>query len=140
MAISFGFYTDAALTTPLSASLLFVQDVDAPAAQDKVIYFGSPAVGKIIKAASNPGVDPIVVSVADAASGSGSPATDVKLALSAGGLSSAVGGAPLSLDVSVLSGTGGAKAIHVRVLDSTGVMANNTDLSLTTGTLAEFAV
>ena len=138
MALVFNFYSDAALTTPVPPSLSFFQDAAAPAAEDKIIYFGSTNAAKIIKAASDPGVAQIVLSVADAGVGSGSPAADVKLALSAGGLATATGGAALNLGTQVAGGVANAVAIHLRVLDSTGVSAVNTDLSLTTNNLREY--
>lgn len=140
MDITFGFYTDSALTTPLSSSLLFVQDVDSPVAQDKVIYFGSPVANSVAKAASNPDVDQVELSVSDSLVGIGSPVTDVKLALSLSGLNTAVGGASLALGTQVLSGMAGAKQIFIRVLDSTHVVGNRSDLSIVTTSLAEFAV
>lgn len=140
MATTFGFFSDAALTTPLAAHLLFIQPVSSPTAVDKVVYFGSATASRKAMADSDPGVDPIVISITDAAGGSGSPASDVKLALSSGGLASATGGAPLTLPAEINSGSGGAVAIHIRVLDSTHAFGLNNDLSLTTNTLAEFSV
>lgn len=139
MAITFGFFTDPALTTPLVARLQFVQAVSSPTPADKVLYFGSPELGRVCQANSSPGVDPIVVSIADASPGSGVPPADVKLALSAAGLDSAVGGASLTLPATVASGVDGALEIHIRVLDSTHVGGLDTGLSLVTNTLAEYA-
>jgi len=140
MATTFGFFSDAALTTPLSARLLFTQAVSSPAAVDKVVYFGSATASRKAMANSAPGVDPIVISITDAAGGSGSPTSDVKLALSSGGLAAATGGASLTLPVEIDSGSANAIPIHIRVLDSTHAFALNQDLSLTTNTLAEFSV
>ncbi len=138
MPLSFGFFSDPALTTPVSARLQFVQDVAAPAAADKCIYFGSPLPGRVCKAASAPGVDPVTVSVSDASPGAGSPAGDVKLALSSGGLAAATGGAALSLPATVASGVAAAIAIHIRVLDSTGSSGVHVDLGVTTNALKEY--
>lgn len=138
MALSFGFFSDPALTTPFAGRLSFFQDAQAPVGDDKVIYLGSPDPVKVLRAASDPGVDPITLTVADSAAGSGSPAGDVRLALSAGELASATGGAALSLGVQINGGAANAVAIHVRVLDSTGVSALNQDLSLLTNNLREF--
>ena len=139
MALTFGFYSDAALTTPLAARLPFVQAVSTPVAVDRVIYFGSPLTGRVCKAVSDPGVDPVVISITDANAGTGSPATDVKLALTSGGLSTATGGASLSLPATIDGGVAGAKAIYIRVLDSTHVGAVNNDLGLLTNALEEYA-
>lgn len=138
MPLSFGFYSDAALTTPVAASLSFYQEATDPVAESKIIYFGSTNAAKTLKAASAPGVDQIVLSVSDAAPGAGSPAADVKLALSAGGLATATGGASLSLGAQLAGGVANAVAIHIRVLDSTEVSAINTDLALATNNLREY--
>ncbi|MBI2278205.1 MAG: hypothetical protein HYU74_12695 [Dechloromonas sp.] len=138
MAITFGFFSDSALTTPIAAPLQFVQADTSPVPADKIVYFGSPTANRVVEAESNPGSDLIVVSVDDAGPGTGSPAADVKLALSAGGLDAAVGGAALNLPSSVLSGAANAIAIHIRVTDSTHSIGLKTDLSLTTNPLAEF--
>lgn len=137
MAITFKFYSDAALTTAITAPLAFSQSTPSPTANDKVVYLGSVASGKTAEAASDPGVDPILVSIIDAASGSGSPATDVKLAATSGGLATATAGAPLNIGTQILSGSANAVEIHIRVLDSTGIVATNTDLSLETNYLVE---
>ena len=138
MAITYGFFSDAALTTLITSPLQFVQADASPTPADRIVYFGSPEPGRVAQASSSPGVAPIVVSVTDAASGTGSPATDVKLALSAGGLNTATGGASLNLPAEVASET--AIAIHIRALDSTHSIGLKNDLSLTTNTLLESAV
>lgn len=129
--MAFAFYTDAALTTLLQSAVVFVQDVAAPAAQDRVIWLGSPDAAKTLFDAVDPGGADITVSVHDAATGSGMPASAVKLAASAFGLDSAVAGAPLALGLSIAGGTAGAREIHIRVdwAGSTGVF---TDVSLVT--------
>ena len=137
MAITFKFYSDAALTTLASVPLTFSQTEPTPTPEDKVVYFGSVASGKTIEATSDPGVDQIAISIVDAASGSGSPATDIKLSLTLGGLASATAGAPLNIGTQVLSGTSNAKSIYIRVLDSTGTVGTNTDLSLQTNNVTE---
>ena len=137
MAITFKFYSDAALTTLVTVPLTFSQTEPTPTPEDKLIYFGSVASGKTIEATSDPGVDQIAVSTVDSASGSRSPATDVKLSLTLGGLATATAGAPLNLGTQVLSGTANAKSIYIRVLDSTGVVGTNTDLSLQTNNVTE---
>ena len=116
MAITFKFYSDAALTTLASVPLTFSQPEPTPTPED---------------------VDQIAISIVDSASGSGSPATDIKLSLTLGGLASATSGAPLNLGTQVLSGTSNAKSIYIRVLDSTGTVGTNTDLSLQTNNVTE---
>jgi hypothetical protein len=131
MTFSFGFFSDAALTTPISAALVFDQEAGSGTPADETVYFGSPAAGRQVKAVSDPGVDPITISVVDATPAAGIPATTVRLALSAGGLATATPGASLDLPHTVNSGTANAIPIYVRVLDSTGTYGLHTDLSLT---------
>lgn len=137
MALSFGFYSDAALTTPVLARLPFVQPVASPVAIDRLVYFGSPLAGRLCQAARDPGVDPIVISITDASGETGSPAGDVRLALTAGGLDAVTGGAPLELPETINSGVSAAVEVHIRVLDSTHASGVNNDLALVTNTLRE---
>lgn len=137
MAFVFGFFADAALTTPISAPLVFNQVAGASSPDDKVVYYGGAA-GHQVKAKSDPGVDQITVSVVDASSGSGSPAADVKLALTSGGLAGATGGAALNLGTVINGGVANAVPVHIRVTDSTATPGLNTDLSLTTNALYQF--
>lgn len=137
MSLSFGFFSDSALTTAISSPLQFIQAISSPTAEDNTIYFGSATASRVCEADSNPGVDAVTVSIVDSAGGSGSPATDVKLALSSGGLSSATGGATLALPETINSGSANAIPIYVRVLDSTHAGGLNLDLSLQTNTLLE---
>lgn len=130
MAISWGFFADPALTTPVLGSLSFVQNVAAPTAQDAVVYFGSPIAGRRLRDAAMPLSAQLTLIVADANVPGGSPAADVKLATSAAGLATAVGGAPLSLGTSLLSGLDAVVAVHIRVLDSTHVVGRRDDLSV----------
>lgn len=140
MATSFGFYSDAGLTTPL-ASLAAVQAADGSAAAvDSVVYFGSTASGKKVQATSDPGVDPVYIAIADSASGAGLAVTAIKLAASSGGLDAAVAGNPLSLGTQVLSGSANAVAVHVRIKTPAVAVGNYTDLSLVTPDLTESAV
>ena len=137
MALSFAFFSDAALTTPVAARLPFVQAVADPVAVDRVIHFGSRLSGRICQADSAPGVDPVTIAVVDANPGAGSPAGDVRLALTSGGLDAATGGDPLALAETITGGVAGAVAVHIRVLDSTHASGVNNDLSLATNQLRE---
>ena len=127
---SFGFFTDAGLTTPLSGTLDFAQSIDGSTGpQQAILYFGSTAAGRVLRAASNPGVDPIMLAVVDASAGSGSPAADVRLALDPT-FAGQAGGEPLTLGVQISSGAAAAVPIYVELLDSTAAIGINTDLSL----------
>lgn len=132
MAATFNFYLDAGLTVPLTSDLLTSQNADGSTGpQDFQIWFGSNAVGKTLRADSNPGVTQLTLSIVDSASGSGQPAAAIKLASTQGGLASATGGAPLNLGTTILSTVGLAVSFWVRVTDATLTVGTYTDLSLT---------
>lgn len=137
MALSFGFYSDPALTTPVASRLTFAQAVADPVAVDRAIWFGSPLSGRICQAASDPGTDPVTITIVDANSGAGSQPEDVRLALTSGDLDTATGGAPLALPATINGGVTGAVAVFIRVLDSTHASGVHNDLSLVTNTLRE---
>lgn len=140
MTISLLFYLDAGLTTPATA-LAAIQDTDGSAApEDRTLYLGSTAAGRQFRAVSNPGVDPVVLSIADAASGSGVQPTHVKLATTAGGLASALAGQPLSLGTQLLSGVANAVEIHVRIDTPALSVGVYNDVSLALSNLLEEAV
>lgn len=127
---SFGFFTDAGLTTALSGTLDFAQAVDGSTGpQQAILYFGSPTAGRVLRAAANPGVAPIVLSIVDASAGTGSPASDVTLALDPSFLGRAAGAA-LTLGTQVSGGAAAAVPIYVQVSDSTHTVGVNTDLTL----------
>lgn len=132
MALTFQFYSDAALTTPL-ASLGFTQAADnSLAPETKSAYFGSTTATRTLKAQSNPGVDPINLSVLDANTATGEPATAVKMALAEADLATATAGAAISLGTQVLSGTANAVRVWIQVDDATAAVGTYTDLSLQT--------
>ena len=115
MSNALAFYADAGLTTP-KARLVATQATDGAAPPvDTVVYVGAPAAGKKFQAASDPGVDTILLSNADAAGAPQVPATALRLALSSGGLASATPGAALALGTQILSGPANAVAVHVRI-------------------------
>lgn len=127
---TFAVYTDAALTTPLTGSLVFAQSADgSTGAMVATIYIGSPVALRVLRAAANPGVDPLVLSVTDS-SGSGSPAADVTLGLE-GGFVGRAPGAPLSIGTQINGGLANAVPVFIRVEDSTGDIGVHTDLALT---------
>jgi hypothetical protein len=68
-------------------------------------YVGTPTSGNKIQAASDPGTDPIQVTIVDAAAGTGVDELDIKLATSEGALGSAVAGDPLNLPATINYGT-----------------------------------
>ena len=138
MSFDFGFFQDAALTTPL-ASLAFVGSANVGAASVvQTVYFGSPTAGMKVQATSNPGVDQISVSVTESAPAAGHPTTDIKLATTSGGLATATAGAALNLGTSLQSGVANAVPIWVQLTDSThAIQSHDTELGLTLNGLTE---
>ena len=133
MTITFKFYHDAALTEEITTLNPLTATQDAAGvlgAVDKTVYLGSTTAGNKLQVSSDPGVDPVVVSVADSAGGSGAPATEFKLALSSGGLASAVAGDPLSLSHTLLSGVANAIPIYTRRDSALVVVGAYSDISL----------
>ena len=64
--LSFKLYTDAGLTTPFSGLYQLVHQSDlSDNPQDFVLYFGSIQTSRILRAASNPGVDNITLTPAE---------------------------------------------------------------------------
>ena len=121
MSITFQFFTDAGLTTPLATPLVFQGSADVGAAAiDHVLYFGSSASSVKAQANSNPGTDPIQVALvaASGALGLAGNATDYKLATTQAGLAAATPGAALNIGVTILSGAGAVVPVWVRRTDS----------------------
>ena len=134
MSLTFAFWADAGMTVP-NASGATVTDGAGPT--DRIVYFGSPASGKTLQAASAPGTDPVQISIADANAnaGSGIAVTALKLALTAGGLDTAVAGDPLSIGTTISSGA--SLAIYVRTTQGALGVGVYEDLSLTTNAVVE---
>ncbi len=134
MAVTGGFFHDAACTQPIESlnELVAVQDGNNVLGPVTKPVWLLPAVssGNVLEVSSDPGVDPVQISVYDAATGSGIPATDVKLALSTGALATAVGGAPLDLAPTLTGGVANAVQFYVRISSAVAVVGNYTDLSL----------
>jgi len=135
--MSFELYSDSGLTTLAPVRLVQTAD-EAPAAVTGVMYLGSTNAALTLQAASDPGVDALVLSVVDANALTGAAATAVKLALSSGGLTSATGGAPLTLSHTVLGGTGNAVPIHYKFEPQTLDQGVYTDLSFLIAAAIEF--
>lgn len=130
---TFKFFADAGMTVELTTLPITVSTLGG--VSEGIVYFGSTAAGKIVQAATSPGVDPVTVTAVDADTGAGYTATAFKLALSALGLDSAVGGAALTLGTSIASGT--AIAVFWRFTAPASSEGVFTDLSLTTNQVVE---
>lgn len=132
------FYHDAALTqkvTTLNPIAAQQNVANTLPAVDIQVWLGSNDTSWRFQADSDPGTDPIVVSIIDSASGSGEPTTAVKLATSQGGLAAATPGAALSLGTQVDAGVGNAISFWARIDDATLTAGAYTDLKLQTNVL-----
>lgn len=141
MAVSFDFYSDAALTSvlaELTSTHLATAVGGGPV--DHKVYFGSATASRKAQADSQPGVDLITISILDSAAASGESVNAVKLATTQVGLDTATAGAALSLAATINSGSVNAVEVWLRVHDETAVVGEYTDLSLQTNTLRETAV
>lgn len=129
-------YDDAGLTTLATLPLAFTQDdLGVITPHQRRFYLGNSAAGYIFQAASDPGVDPITLSVVDAVPASGQPASAIKLATTQAGLASATGGADLELAATLLSGSVNAVQIWVQFDDATATVATDNNISLALSTL-----
>lgn len=139
-ATSFRFYHDAALTQEIVAGNTLTATQGAGlAAVDQTIYLGSATADKKLQADSDPGVDPVIVSVVDAAAGSGAPATEFRMSLSP--ITGAeTPGAALTLSHTLLSGTANKVTIYTRRTSALTVAGVYTDLSLDSNAVVELPV
>lgn len=130
-------YTDSACTTVFTDPLALTHYVDlSDNPQDTVLYYANVDddandAGTIKKeAASNPGVDNIVLSVVDADTTAGHAADEVTLATTAADLGTNTAGASLSLGTTLYSGVSRAQPIHVRVVNAVTEVSVSTELSV----------
>ena len=128
-------YHDIALTNQFDDATDFLE-AEAPNGDDgdMKFYVGTPNAGKKLVAASDPGVDDIVVSIVDASPGSGVEASHIKLALTQSGLNSASAGA--SLDIGVEVAYGSPKEVWYRWSNSVG-SDDYTEISLQVAAINE---
>lgn len=135
------FFDDAALSVVSFAARFVQTPTGSLAAQDRVVYLGSTADGYKYQAASNPGVDPILVTVTDADTGSAPAAGTIKLATSQAGLATATGGASLAVGTEIVAGPGNAVAVWIRGTFPAGMSLGMTlDLALETSSEVEVLV
>lgn len=115
MAGTFKFYKDSGLTEEFVAGVDKLGPITSNS-QDETIYIGSTEAGKKLQAKTNPGSDPIQVTINDAVPGSNLEASHIKLATGVvGNLDSAVAGEDLDLPAEILGGVVNAQPIHIRV-------------------------
>lgn len=125
---TFAWYADAGLTIPLTRAD-FVRG-STLSNVNRVVYFGSPTEGKVLRRQSDPGVDPLQVAIVDANGAAAPAAADVKLASTFAGLDSATPGAPLSIGTVLNSGAVNAVPVFVRFGGSISAPGEYDDLSL----------
>lgn len=112
--MSIGFFLDSGLSQP-AARINATAAADGSGSSDHVIWLGGTDATREHVAASDPGVDPIEVSVFDAAGGDLLLPSSLMLATTQGGLDTATPGASLSLGATIGGGSANAVAIWVRV-------------------------
>ena len=123
----FRFYSDPALTAPLTALVLanLIGTGPVPA----VVYFGNPVTGTVLTG------DPITVSVSDASGGTGLASTVVKVALTESGLAAA--GQSVSLGSSLAAGVDNAASIWLAADTGAAAAGWYGDLSIATSLVME---
>jgi len=124
--MSFAYYADAGLVTPIT--LRYLADIIAADQPDVPIYYGSTDDTEKLQAASNPGVDALVMTPTSTAAGWAVSA--VALAVSQAGLDAATPGAALALGTQILGGVGNAREIWLRVDTGSLIEARYQNLSL----------
>ena len=148
MATTFGFFSDAGLTTPLGVGITATQKADISVDDPVVtqVWFGSLGSAGAdtqdvkLERASDPGVDQISLHVV-ALGGAVHTTSEVKLATSLPGDWSAITpGASVGVGTVILSGTANAVTLYVRVDDETNAVSLLTDLTVATDTLLESPV
>lgn len=134
--MTYGFFADPGCTSPLFAGVTII---DGQLSADRVIYLGTANVNAgVLRAASAPGLDPILVSVLDEAPETGIGSAAVRLALSAGGLAGASPGAALNVGLEVLPSA--PVPIYVRVEQGALAQGVYSDLRLETVPCVEIAL
>lgn len=141
MAIIPNIFKDAALTQPFDDA---VDTLDGAALNgndgDGYFYVGLTDTANKLQASSNPGVDPLTISITDASPGVDVEAADIKLASSQSGLGSAVGGNPLNIGAEILGGAApNAYQVWFRWANSEGA-GTYTDISLNINARVEVAI
>lgn len=123
---TWAFYSDASLSTVVSEASCTTYPVSTIH-----LWFGSTTTGVKLQALSDPGNDPIVLSITDSATGTGHETTAVKLATTYGGLAAATGGASLTLaSGQIVGGSPNAVDFWIEVTDAVGSVTKSTELGL----------
>lgn len=136
MAATFKLWNDASMTQEFnySGGDALTTDVD----NIFYLYLGSNDGSRKLQAASDPGVDDIILTPTDSNPGSGHEASEIKLATTSGGLAGATPGAALNLGPTINGGA--AQQIWIELTDGTGGGVNSTELSIEFNPLVELAI
>lgn len=132
----FAFFTDASLTAT-AVNVAVTRPATGEGYVDRMVYLGSTTAGKLLEAASDPGVDPVVVSVTDTTPGGGVQAAHVKLAVVQDDLDTAEAGVPLELGAMIMSGTGSCAGVWLRIATPALTAGVYSELTLTTNAVVE---
>lgn len=136
--MAFGLYLDASLTQPFGGTVTFPADAGGGTGPvDRVLYLGAPSGTLPLKAASNPGVDNIVITPADLNAGDGDPLSALKLAATQGGLASATPGAALSLGPAIQPGVANAVQVWFRFTAANLTVGQRSVFSFSTNSVQE---
>lgn len=131
-------YLNQFATDPAPQPLSFQQDTNTPQAIDLRLWLSSDDEFMMIQAASNPGVDPITISIADDNPASGYTVNDVRLAKTKQDLDTATPGATLTLQNTILPGE---QDFWIRVQGAGGGVntpgTTSTEISITTNDIIE---
>lgn len=130
------FFKDSGLTQAFDTADFLVAEASASSSVDVTFYVGLVDTARKIQDETNPGVDPIVISIVDAATGSGVEAADIKLALTQGALAAAVAGDPVSLPATINGGSGNRAEVWARVTNNAGA-GTFTDVTLERSSILE---
>ena len=132
---TFKFYEDSGLNTVITGNVQI-----GAGTITTVVYLGSTDDTKKLQDSTNPGTDPIYVTIEDANPGSGPEDTWVKLASTSGGLAGATPGASLSLGATINGGVAGAKPVWIQFANTLSGATSSLDLSIQVSGVKEFAV
>lgn len=135
-----GFFDDSGLSVQSTGLTAIQATTGASAAVDREVFLSVTDTGRAWYAASDPGVDDIVVSIADSAGGTSLLPSSVRMALLSADLGTATPGASLVIDTAVQPGSINAISFWVRIdapVFAAGIYSN---LSLTTNDLISQAV
>jgi len=112
--MSIGFFLDSGLSQP-AFRIAATAAADGTGSSDHHFWLGGTDATREHVAASDPGVDPIEVSVLDAAGGDSLLPSSLMLATTQGGLDTATPGAALTLGATVGGGAANAVSVWLRV-------------------------